>query len=57
MKRILQRTVKSLVRAYRRRARVHALARLDARTLRDIGLEPWQGELGARIWAQRTGTF
>jgi hypothetical protein len=37
----------------RQRATDRELARLDERTLKDIGLEPWRSALGARIEMRR----
>lgn len=39
--------------AGRRRAVAVKLVDLDARTLRDIGLEPWRNALGARVALRR----
>lgn len=38
-----------------RQARIdrEALARLDARTLRDIGMQSWSAELSGRVEAER----
>jgi len=37
------------LRRHRERRLAHELTRLDERTLRDIGLEPWRSELGAKV--------
>jgi hypothetical protein len=39
--------------SYERRAAAVKLVELDARTLQDIGLEPWRSPLGARIALRR----
>ena len=36
-----------------RRTQLHELAELDARALKDVGLEPWRSPLGARIEQER----
>ena len=41
------------LRARQARADREVLARLDARALRDIGLESWNGELAERLDAHR----
>lgn len=50
---LLARIFKAIQRARRTRADREALARLDARTLRDIGLQSWNAELGQRMEARR----
>lgn len=47
---------RSLLAAWMRRGRRHAelyLAELDARTIKDIGLEPWRTPLGAEVERRR----
>lgn len=41
------------MKAQQARADREVLARLDAHTLRDIGLESWNGQLAERVEAQR----
>ena len=43
----------AIQRAQRARADREILRRLDARTLRDIGLQSWNAELGQRMESQR----
>jgi len=47
--------VKALLRWMRRGALGSPIGELDARTVRDIGLEVWRGPLGARTEMGRTG--
>ena len=54
MKTLLKRVCEAWVRARRRRETERQLASLDARMLKDIGLESWKSEQGARLWALRT---
>ena len=49
----LQRAVAAVQRARQERIDREVLARLDARTLRDIGLESWNGMLAERLQAYR----
>lgn len=56
MKPILKRIGESLRRAWQRRETERQLAQLDARMLRDIGLESWNsGQAAGRLWAHRIG--
>lgn len=55
MKTILKRLVAALARAQQRRRLARELSQLDARTLKDIGLEAWKSDLGARVWSHRNG--
>jgi hypothetical protein len=41
------------IRARQARAEREVLARLDARSLKDIGLESWNGALAERVHAHR----
>jgi hypothetical protein len=41
--------LKAIIEIGRRRAIERQLAELDARTLKDVGLEAWRGPLGARV--------
>lgn len=54
MKTLLKRAYEAWVRARRRSETERQLASLDARMLKDIGLESWKSEQGARLWALRT---
>jgi hypothetical protein len=56
MKTILKRITETLSREWQRRETQRQLAQLDARMLRDIGLETWRPE-GARLWAHRVGLY
>jgi hypothetical protein len=49
MKRHLKRAWAAFAKAQERRAQERMMRQLDPRTLKDIGLEPWNGELGQRI--------
>jgi hypothetical protein len=55
MKAIFKRAVAAFVRAQHQRWLARELSHLDARTLKDIGLEAWKSDLGARVWSQRNG--
>jgi hypothetical protein len=58
MKTILKRIGESLRRAWQRRETERQLAQLDARMLRDIGLESWNsGQAAGRLWAHRIGLY
>ena len=57
MKTILKRIGESLRRAWQRRETERQLAQLDARMLRDIGLESWNSGQAARLWAHRIGLY
>jgi hypothetical protein len=57
MKTILNWIHQTLSRAWRRRELERELARLDARMLRDIGLESWRSDQAARLWAHRGGLY
>lgn len=57
MKTILNWIHQKLSRAWRRRKLERELAHLDARMLRDIGLESWKSPEGARLWALRAGYY
>jgi hypothetical protein len=58
MKTILKRISGSLRRAWQRRETERQLAQLDARMLRDIGLESWNGgQAAGRLWAHRIGLY
>jgi len=58
MKTLLKRITESLRRAWQRRETERQLAQLDARMLRDIGLESWNsGHAAARLWAHRIGLY
>jgi hypothetical protein len=46
MKKLLKQAWAAVMAARRRRALAHALAHLDARTLKDIGLESWNSAAG-----------
>ena len=50
---LLVRIFKAIQRARRTRADREVLARLDARTLRDIGLQSWNAELAQRLDSQK----
>ncbi|HZS70069.1 MAG TPA: hypothetical protein VFA72_23420 [Burkholderiales bacterium] len=49
----MRRLFASLLAIGRRRAVAVRLAELDARTLKDIGLEPWRSPLGAEVALRR----
>jgi hypothetical protein len=53
MKRLLKRWYQDFVEARRQRAAREVLLHLDAHTLKDIGVESWNGELAARAHAYR----
>ncbi len=57
MKTILNWIHQKLSRAWQRRELERELAHLDARMLRDIGLESWKSPEGARLWALRAGYY
>jgi hypothetical protein len=57
MKTILKRISESVRRAWQRRELERQLAQLDARMLRDIGLESWRSDQAARLWAHRVGLY
>jgi len=58
METILKRIGESLRRAWQRRETERQLAQLDARMLRDIGLESWSsGQAAGRLWAHRLGLY
>lgn len=58
MKTILKHITESVRRAWQRRETERQLAQLDARMLRDIGLESWSsGQAAARVWAHRIGLY
>ena len=56
MKTILKRIIATLSRDWQRRRAERELAQLDARMLKDIGLESWK-PAGARLWAHRVGLY
>lgn len=49
MKKLLKQAWTAVLAARARRAQAEVLSRLDARTLKDIGLESWSPELAQRI--------
>jgi hypothetical protein len=51
----LWRQVKALLRRMRRGALGSSIGELDARTVRDVGLEVWRGALGVRAEIDRRG--
>ncbi|HWA36615.1 MAG TPA: DUF1127 domain-containing protein [Burkholderiales bacterium] len=53
MKRVLKQIWAAIVAAQARRAQAQVLAHLDARTLKDIGLESWNPDLARRIDSMR----
>jgi len=53
MKQILARWYRGFVQARQRRAAREVLMHLDAHTLKDIGVESWNSELGERVHAHR----
>jgi hypothetical protein len=57
MKTILKRVIERISREWQRREAQRQLAQLDARMLRDIGLESWKNPEGARLWAHRVGLY
>ena len=58
MKTIVKKIVASARAAWRRRETERQLSQLDARMLKDIGLESWRGgEAAARLWAYRIGLY
>jgi uncharacterized protein YjiS (DUF1127 family) len=50
---LLSKIYEAIQRAQKARADREVLARLDARTLRDIGLQSWNAELVGRTEAER----
>jgi hypothetical protein len=57
MKTLLRNLKAAIVAAWRRRELERELASLDARTLKDIGLETWKNAQGAKLWAYRVGLY
>jgi len=55
MRTLIRRLFAFCVRLGRHRAEVY-LTELDARTLKDIGLEPWRSPLGAEVERRRQMT-
>ena len=53
MRQLLARWYQGFVQARQRRAAREALLHLDARTLKDIGVESWNSELAAQAHARR----
>jgi uncharacterized protein YjiS (DUF1127 family) len=57
MNTILKRLIDSVRQALRQRETERQLAQLDARMLRDIGLESWNRGQAGRLWAYRAGLY
>ena len=57
MKTILKKLIDSVRQALRQRETERQLAQLDARMLRDIGLESWNAGQPGRLWAHRAGLY
>jgi len=53
MKQLLARWYRGFVQARQRRAAREVLMHLDARTLKDIGIESWSSELAGEVHAHR----
>lgn len=57
MKTILKNLYAKARGAWQRREMERQLAQLDARMLRDIGLETWRSDQAVRLWAHRIGLY
>lgn len=57
MKILLKKLIDNALRAWRQRETERQLSQLDARMLRDIGLESWSSGQAARLWAHRIGLY
>lgn len=57
MKTILKKLIDSVRQALRQRETERQLAQLDARMLKDIGLESWNAGQPGRLWAYRAGLY
>jgi uncharacterized protein YjiS (DUF1127 family) len=54
---LLKKLIPGVLKAWRQRDTERQLSQLDARTLKDIGLESWNSGQAARLWAHRIGLY